>query len=191
MKRTVLSLLLAAGVSSALSGCFALAAGGVAGGALVATDRRSSGAYVDDQSIEAKVSHQIGEKLPSAHVNTTSYNRAVLLTGEVPSAEAGQQAELIARAMPNVRRVYNYTSVGPASGLSQRSNDTWITSKVKSSLIANKNVSGVDIKVETNKGVVSLSGNVKSDAERDLAIETAKGIKGVKAVSADGLKSVE
>jgi len=69
--------------------------------------------------------------------------------------------------------------------------DTWITSKVKSSLIANKNVSGVDIKVETNKGVVSLSGNVKSDAERDLAIETAKGIKGVKAVSADGLKSVE
>ena len=81
MKRTVLSLLLAAGVSSALSGCFALAAGGVAGGALVATDRRSSGAYVDDQSIEAKVSHQIGDKLPSAHVNTTSYNRAVLLTG--------------------------------------------------------------------------------------------------------------
>lgn len=62
---------------------------------------------------------------------------------------------------------------------------------MKSSLIANKNVSGVDIKVETNKGVVSLSGNVKSDAERDLAIETAKGIKGVKAVSADGLKSVE
>ena len=67
--------------------------------------------------------------------------------------------------------------------------DTWITSKVKSSLIANKNVSGVDIKVETNKGVVSFG--VKSDAERDLAIETAKGIKGVKAVSADGLKSVE
>ncbi|EQL42575.1 transporter [Pseudomonas aeruginosa VRFPA03] len=63
--------------------------------------------------------------------------------------------------------------------------DTWITSKVKSSLIANKNVSGVDIKVETNKGVVSLSGNVKSDAERDLAIETAKGIKGVKAVQPD------
>ena len=73
----------------------------------------------------------------------------------------------------------------------EAASDTWITSKVKSSLIANKNVSGVDIKVETNKGVVSLSGNVKSDAERDLAIETAKGIKGVKAVSADGLKSVE
>ncbi|MBT8768682.1 BON domain-containing protein [Pseudomonas boanensis] len=67
--------------------------------------------------------------------------------------------------------------------------DTWITSKVKSSFLADKNLSALDIKVETNKGVVSLSGMVKSDAERELAITTAKGIKGVMAVSADGLKS--
>ena len=69
--------------------------------------------------------------------------------------------------------------------------DTWITSKVKSSLIANKDISGTNIKVETNKGVVSLSGNVKSDAEKELAVKTTQGIKGVTAVSADGLKSVE
>ncbi|KAF1061419.1 MAG: Osmotically-inducible protein Y [Pseudomonas citronellolis] len=69
--------------------------------------------------------------------------------------------------------------------------DTWITSKVKSTLIANKDISGTAIKVETNKGVVSLSGTVKTSAERDLAVETAKGIKGVKAVSADGLKSTD
>lgn len=69
--------------------------------------------------------------------------------------------------------------------------DTWITSKVKSMLIANKDISGTNIKVETNKGVVSLSGDVKTDAERELAIKTAQDIKGVKAVSADGLKSVE
>ena len=69
--------------------------------------------------------------------------------------------------------------------------DTWITSKVKSSLIANKDISATSIKVETNQGVVSLSGTVKTDAERDLAIETTKGIKGVKAVSADGLKAVD
>ncbi|WP_069085641.1 BON domain-containing protein [Pseudomonas sp. TCU-HL1] len=69
--------------------------------------------------------------------------------------------------------------------------DTWITSKVKSTFLADKNLSGMDIKVETNKGVVALSGVVKTDAERDLAIETAKNIKGVNAVSADGLKSSE
>ncbi len=69
--------------------------------------------------------------------------------------------------------------------------DTWITSKVKSTFLADKNLSGMDIKVETKKGVVALSGMVKTDAERDLAIETAKNIKGVTAVSADGLKSAE
>ncbi len=69
--------------------------------------------------------------------------------------------------------------------------DTWITSKVKSSFLADDSISGLDIKVETNQGVVSLSGVVPSDAERDLAVQKAKTIKGVKAVSADGLKSTE
>ncbi|MES2818627.1 MAG: BON domain-containing protein [Pseudomonadota bacterium] len=69
--------------------------------------------------------------------------------------------------------------------------DTWITSKVKSSFVADDSLSALDIKVETNQGVVSLSGVVSSDAERDLAVSTAKGIKGVKAVSADGLKSAD
>lgn len=69
--------------------------------------------------------------------------------------------------------------------------DTWITSKVKSSFVADDSLSALDIKVETNKGVVSLSGVVASDAERDLAVSTAKGIKGVRAVSADGLKSAD
>lgn len=73
----------------------------------------------------------------------------------------------------------------------EMASDTWITSKVKSSLIANKDISGTSIKVETNQGVVSLSGTVKTDAERQLAIQTTKGIEGVKAVSADGLKAVE
>ena len=69
--------------------------------------------------------------------------------------------------------------------------DTWITSKVKSMLIANKDISGTNIKVETNQGVVSLSGNVQSDAEKELAVKTAQDIKGVKAVSADGLRTAE
>jgi hyperosmotically inducible periplasmic protein len=69
--------------------------------------------------------------------------------------------------------------------------DTWITGKVKSAFLADDSISGMDIKVETNKGVVSLSGAVPSDAERDLAVEKAKSIKGVRDVSADGLKSTE
>ncbi|WP_152226158.1 BON domain-containing protein [Pseudomonas sp. SCB32] len=73
----------------------------------------------------------------------------------------------------------------------QAVSDTWITSKVKSMLIANKDISATNIKVETNQGVVSLSGNVKTDAERQLAIKSTQDIKGVRAVSADGLKSVE
>jgi len=160
MKRTVLTLLLAAGVSSALSGCFALAAGGVAGGALVATDRRSSGAYVDDQSIELKLADQLDKALPSAHVNVTSYNRAVLLTGEVPSEEARQQADLIARGMPNVRRVFNYTSVAPASSFSERSSDTWITSKVRTRMLDAKGYSPNHVKVVTERGVVYVLGLV-------------------------------
>ncbi|MBV8679098.1 MAG: BON domain-containing protein [Aquitalea sp.] len=176
MKRTVLSLLLAAGVSSALSGCFALAAGGVAGGALVATDRRSSGSYVDDQGIEAKVASQLSNKLPSAHINTTSYNRAVLLTGEVPSEEARQQAELIARATPNVRRVSDYTVVAPVSGFSERSNDAWITSKVRTRMLDGKGYSPNHVKVVTERGVVYLLGLVtpaEGQAVTQVVSETA------------------
>ncbi|WP_293765925.1 BON domain-containing protein [uncultured Aquitalea sp.] len=158
MKHTMKTLLLAAGLSSALSACFPIVAGGAVGGAMVASERRTSGAYVDDQSIELKVADQIGKKLPSAHVNVTSYNRTVLLTGEVPSEEAKQQAELTARGMPNVRRVYNYTSVGPASGLSQRSNDTWITSKVRTRMLDGKGFSPNDVKVVTEAGTVYVMG---------------------------------
>ncbi|AXE34876.1 BON domain-containing protein [Chromobacterium phragmitis] len=160
MKRSVFALLLAAGVASALSGCVGLVAAGAAGGALVASDRRTSGAYVDDQAIELKSGEQIASRLPSAHVNRTSFNRAVLLTGEVPSDAARQQAELIARGLPNVRRVYNYTTVGPVSGFSERSNDTWVTSKVRARLLDGKGVNPNNIKVVTERGVVYMLGLV-------------------------------
>ncbi|MDA8483781.1 BON domain-containing protein [Pseudomonas resinovorans] len=103
-----------------------------------------------------------------------------------------------AMSLPFATGVYAETSGHPmlaASETMQKAedavSDTWITSKVKSTFLADKNLSGMDIKVETNQGVVALSGTVQSDAERDLAIDTAKGIKGVTAVSADGLKSAE
>ncbi|QEL56858.1 BON domain-containing protein [Chromobacterium paludis] len=160
MKRTVCALLLAAGMMSGLSGCVGLVAAGAAGGALVATDRRTSGAYVDDQGIELKAADQMAGRLPSAHVNTTSFNRAVLLTGEVPSEAARSQAELIVRGLPNVRRVYNYLSVEPASSLSTRGNDTWITSKVRARLLEGKGYNPNDVKVLTERGVVYMLGLV-------------------------------
>lgn len=160
MKRTVCALLLAAGMMSGLSGCVGLVAAGAAGGALVATDRRTSGAYVDDQGIELKAADQMASRLPSAHVNTTSFNRAVLLTGEVPSEAARSQAELIVRGLPNVRRVYNYLSVEPASSLTTRGNDTWITSKVRARLLEGKGYNPNDVKVLTERGVVYMLGLV-------------------------------
>ncbi|WP_240333840.1 MULTISPECIES: BON domain-containing protein [Chromobacterium] len=160
MKRRVFAVLLAAGFSSALSGCFGVVAAGAAGGALVATDRRTSGAYVDDQGIELKAADQIGKLLPSAHVNTTSFNRAVLLTGEVPSEQARQQAELTARGIPNVRRVFNYTVVAPSSGFSERSSDTWVTSKARTRLLDGKGYNPNNVKVVTERGVVYMLGMV-------------------------------
>jgi hyperosmotically inducible protein len=104
-----------------------------------------------------------------------------------------------ALSLPYATGAYADTLSGPAMLAANETmqkaeeavSDTWITSKVKSTFLADKNLSGMDIKVETNKGVVALSGMVKTDAERELAITTAKGIKGVTAVSADGLKSAE
>ncbi|RBJ71489.1 hemolysin, partial [Pseudomonas sp. MWU12-2534b] len=154
MKRSVFALFLAAGCASVLSGSVGLVAAGAAGGALVASDRRTSGAQVDDQAIELKSGEQIANRLPSSHVNRTSFNRAVLLTGEVPSDEARQQAELIARGIPNVRRVYNYTVVAPVSGFSERSNDTWLTSKVRARLLDGKGVNPNNVKVVSEAGVV-------------------------------------
>lgn len=181
MKRRVFAVLLAAGFSSALSGCFGVVAAGAAGGALVATDRRTSGAYVDDQGIELKAADQIGKLLPSAHVNTTSFNRAVLLTGEVPSEQARQQAELTARGIPNVRRVFNYTVVVPASGFSERSSDTWVTSKARTRLLDGKGYNPNNVKVVTERGVVYMLGMV-TQAEGAAAAKVVSETSGVQKV---------
>ncbi|KIA82216.1 hemolysin [Chromobacterium piscinae] len=181
MKQTVCALLLAAGLASGLSGCVGLVAGAAAGGVLVAADRRTSGAYVDDQGIELKSGEQIASRLPSAHVNRNSFNRAVLLTGEVPTEEARQQAELIVRGIPNVRRVYNYLTVGPVSGFSERSNDTWITSKVRTRLLDGKGYNPNDVKVVTERGVVYMLGLV-TQAEGQIAAKVVSETAGVQKV---------
>lgn len=148
------------------SGCVPLVIGaGVAGGALVATDRRSAGAQVDDEAIELKIANQIVNRWGDrAHVSTTSYNGIVLLTGEVPDAQAKAALVGIARGTERVRAVHDETVVGPVSSLSDRSRDTLITAKVKTRFVDTKpRFSATHVKVVTDRGVVYLMGIVSRD----------------------------
>ncbi|WP_028534602.1 BON domain-containing protein [Paludibacterium yongneupense] len=178
MRRGWLALGCAAVLASTLSGClFPLVAGGAVGATLVASDRRSTGTYVNDQTIELKAGNQISTRLPTAHVNVTSFNQTVLMTGEVPSDEARREAETIVRALPNVRRVQNYTVVDVASTLGQRNNDAWITAKVRGRLLDGKYASQA-LKVVTERGVVYLLGLV-SHTEGDAATTVVSETSGV------------
>jgi len=171
------SLLTALGV---LAGCVPVLIAGAAGGAaMVATDRRSAGAQVDDESIELKIatqaSSEFGERI---HLNVTSYNGIVLLTGEVPDQATLASVGNLAKNTEKVRVVHNEMVVGPNSDFSARSNDTYITSKVKTRMLeANKFPPNV-VKVVTERSVVYLMG-IDSKEEGDAAAEIAATTAGV------------
>jgi osmotically-inducible protein OsmY len=162
-----------------LAGCAAVAVAGIAGTALVVADRRSAGAQLDDESIELKIGTEWRQRWGDrAHVNGTSYNGIVLLTGEVPDAAAQAQLTDLAKAVPRVRSVHNETVVAPVSSLGDRSNDTLITSKVKTRLVEANQVPANLIKVVTDRGVVYLMGIV-SRQEADTATNLAATTSGV------------
>ena len=163
-----------------LSGCGALLVGGViVGGAMVATDRRTTGAQVDDETIEVKSSSRMSETFgDKARIETTSYNRLVLLTGEVPTADDKTKAEQVVARVPNVGSVVNEISVGPLNTFGERSKDTYITTKVKTSLVDAKDLFSNSIKVTTHRGVVYLMGRV-TEREANRASEVARGVGGV------------
>ena len=169
----LLSAALAAATAS-LSACVPLVIGGAAATtAVVATDRRSSGVQLDDQNTTFRVESQIATKLgPTARVNASVYNGQVLLTGDVPTEAAKAEAGAIAQSIERVKRVSNQLTVGPATSFSTRSNDTWLTSKVRSTLINTKYVPSRTILVTTDKGVVYLMGLV-TQAEGDYAANAA------------------
>jgi len=169
--------------STALSGCVALLVGGaVVGGSLVATDRRSSGTQLDDQSIELKSSSRVREVLGDrGHVNVTSYNRMVLLSGEVPTEENKVAVEQAIAKVDNVRSVFNELAVQTASSLSNRSNDTLVTSKVKATLVDAGDISANAFKVVTERGNVYLMGRV-TEREAERASDLTRSISGVQKV---------
>jgi len=167
-------------VSTLLAGCApVLVAGAVGGAALMATDRRSAGAQVDDSSIELKIANNIGAGFGDrVHVNVTSYNGIVLLTGEVPTQDTMKSIVEIARTTPKVRTVDNELLIGPASNLESRTDDSYITAKVKSRFVEANKFSATHVKVVTERQVVYLMGLV-THAEADAATQIAATTSGV------------
>jgi osmotically-inducible protein OsmY len=169
-------------LAGSLSACFPLLVGGAAVGALVAVDRRTSGAQLEDEGIELRGASRLRDALGErAHINITSYNRQVLLTGEVRSAQDKEAAEQVVSRVDNVRSVVNEIAVGPHSSLQQRSNDVLITGKVKASFVDAKDLQVNAFKVVTERGIVYLMGRV-SQAEADRATQITRTIGGVQRV---------
>jgi osmotically-inducible protein OsmY len=169
-----------------LSGCALLVAAGVATGVgtgvAMSNDRRTSGIFVEDEGIEMKSGRRISEKYGSnVHVNVTSYNRNVLLTGEVPSDAAKADIGNLVRGVENVRNVVNEIAVGPASTYASRSGDTLITSKVKARFIDGGKFQVNHVKVVTENGIVYLLGLVNRK-EADNAVAIAGSTSGVRKV---------
>ena len=166
-----------------VQGCAPLVIGGAAaGGALVANDRRTVGTMTEDEGIELRATDRIRERLKdTVHVNVTSYNRLIMITGEVPDAKAREEVERIARAVDNVRGVYNETIVGGASSFTARSNDSIITSKVKGRFVDASKFNPVHVKVVTENSTVFLLGLVKKQEAAD-ATEIARTTSGVQKV---------
>ena len=174
------AVLAAAVLAAGLSGCAALFIGGAfVGGTLIVTDRRSSGTQIDDQSIEIRSNSRARELLGDrGHVNTTSYNRLVLLTGEVATEGDKAAVEQAVARIENVRTVFNELAVTGISSLNSRSADTLLTSKVKASLVDAKDVLANVFKVVTERGTVYLMGRV-TEREAGRATEVAQRVTGV------------
>ena len=164
-----------------LHGCAAAVLGGAGTAVLVGEDRRTIGTVAEDQGIELKAASRIRERFKDAHFNITSYNRMVLLTGEAHDEAARSEIAKIARAVENVRGVYNEITVSGNTSLSARANDSYLTSKVKARFVDQQKFNVVHVKVVTEANVVYLLGLVKRK-EADDATQIARTTGGVQKV---------
>ena len=181
-RRVVGTALAAATLAAALSACAPLIVGGAVVGGVMAVDRRTAGTQIEDEGIELRAANRIREALGDrAHVNVTSYNRQVLLTGEVATAQDRQAVEQMVSQVENVRSVVNDLAVMPPSTLSQRSTDTFITGKVRASLVDAQDISANSFKVVTERNIVYLMGRV-SQREANRATDIARGVTDVRKV---------
>jgi osmotically-inducible protein OsmY len=182
MNKRLMAIVVATLSLPALQGCVPAIATGVGAGALMIADRRPGETFLADEAIEIRALNRISEKFgDKVHVNVTSYNMKVLLTGEVPDAGLRDELEKVVAAIANVKGVINETRVAPISGFGERSNDTYITSKVKARFIDANKFQANHVKVVTEAGTVYLLGLV-TRKEADAAVEIARTTAGVKKV---------
>jgi len=164
---------------ASLSGCFGLIVGAGITGAVSAVDRRTLGAQTEDKSVTVKAEMKMRDITNGdGNINVTSFNRKVLLTGEVRDAAMKAAAEREVRKIENVVSVINELEISGSSSYTSRSSDALITTKVKTSLVDMKTVSAISFKVTTERGVVYLMGLV-TPREGNIAADVAKGVSGV------------
>jgi len=182
MKRAIVWVFLAAAIST-LDGCVVLGVGAAAGGAVVATDRRSVGIQLEDQRIESRVKKALSDNVPEGamQLDVTSYNRKVLLAGEVKTAEQRALAEQVASKVENVREVVNELVLGDQATLGDRTDDTLLAGKVKAALLGAEGLPAGVVKTNVNRSVVYLLGKV-TPAEGEIAAKAASRVSGVRRV---------
>jgi osmotically-inducible protein OsmY len=179
--RTLVWLVAALAVAQ-LSACALVVGGAMVGGTMVAIDRRTTGTQLEDQSIESKASSRIRELVGDrGHVIVTSYNRTVLLTGEVPTEADRTAVEQAVQRIENVRSTVNELAVMPPSSMSTRSNDSFLTGKVKATFVDAKDLQANAFKVVTERGTVYLMGRV-TEREATRATDLARTVSGVQKV---------
>jgi osmotically-inducible protein OsmY len=165
---------------SQLPGCAATVVGGAAAGTAVALDRRTAGVFVSDQEIELRALNRLRDAFPQKtdNISATSYNRQVLLTGQVPDEATRTRATDVVKGIPDVRTVFNELTVSGVTSLTSDANDVALTGTVKTRLLRDERVPGTKIKVVTEAGVVYLMGLV-SQAEAEVATDIARTTSGV------------
>lgn len=172
---------------SLLQGCAGAVVGGAAAGVSMAHDRRSAGTIVDDEIIELKAADKLisdKELFEQTHINVTSYNNILLLSGEAPTDALRSKAFSLVSGIPKVRKVHNELVLAAPSSLLTRSSDTWITTKVKTNLFNIKNIKGFDpsrVKVVSENGTVFLMGIV-TRSEAEVVVDASRTVKGVQRV---------
>lgn len=181
--RLTVAVLSLAAAAATLSACAPLAVGGAAlTGAMVVGDRRSSGAQLDDQGIELRAANRLRDQMGTrARINVTSYNRRLLLTGEVANANDKALAETVGKQVDNVLMVYNELGIANSPTFTEKAEDSLLTGKVKAGLLDTKQISANSFKVVSERGTVFLMGRV-TQREADIATQVARTTKGAQRV---------
>ena len=180
--RSLTKLVIAIITASQLSACGVLAVGGVAAGASVLADRRTPGVQAIDKGVELEANNALDKKFgDNAHINVTSFNQKVLLTGEAKDADVKNEAGAYVKTMKNVRSSFNELVIGPNSSYTSRANDSYIESKIKTQMIFTDKLPSNSMVIVAEGSSVYLMG-ILTQNEADLAKKIASNTNGVKDV---------